>query len=133
MTIPLPDTRSLSDDVREALRLRAVAARAAGFTNDTIAAILGVRLESVSRWVDAAAAGAAREPASSRGGPALVGGRVPRAGSPGQGGRGRDPLGRRDRRPRRSGAAAWLCTAQRAAGASGVRPALPRQYGFHDH
>src|SRR5262245_16543889 len=50
MTIPLPDTRSLSDDVRAALRLRAVAARAAGFANDTVAAILGVRPESVSRW-----------------------------------------------------------------------------------
>jgi len=53
MTIPLPDTRSLSDDVREALRLRAVAAREAGFANDTVAAILGVRSESVSRWFDA--------------------------------------------------------------------------------
>jgi len=53
MAIPLPDTRSLPDDVREALRLRAVAARAAGFANDTVAAILGVRPESVSRWFDA--------------------------------------------------------------------------------
>jgi transposase len=50
MAIPLPDTRSLSDDVRAALRLRAVAARAAGFANDTVAAILGLRPESVSRW-----------------------------------------------------------------------------------
>jgi transposase len=50
MTIPLLDTRSLSDDVRAALRLRAVAAREAGFATDTIAAILGVRPESVSRW-----------------------------------------------------------------------------------
>src|SRR5205807_340078 len=46
----LVDTRSLSDEVREALRLRAVAAREAGFANDTVAAILGVRPESVSRW-----------------------------------------------------------------------------------
>lgn len=50
MAIPLPDTRSLSDEVRAALRLRAVAAREAGFATDTIAAILGVRPESVSRW-----------------------------------------------------------------------------------
>jgi transposase len=50
MTIPLPDTRSLTDEVRAALRLRAVAAREAGFASDTIAAILGVRPESVSRW-----------------------------------------------------------------------------------
>jgi transposase len=50
MAISLLDTRSLSDDVRTALRLRAVAAREAGFATDTIAAILGVRPESVSRW-----------------------------------------------------------------------------------
>lgn len=50
MAIPLPDTRSLTDEVRAALRLRAVAAREAGFATDTIAAILGVRPESVSRW-----------------------------------------------------------------------------------
>src|SRR3981189_2671998 len=50
MTIPLPDPRSLSDEVREALRLRAVAARETGFSNDTVAAILGVRPQSVSRW-----------------------------------------------------------------------------------
>src|SRR5437660_2487494 len=53
MAIPLLDTRSLSDDVRAALRLRAVAAREAGFATDTIAAILGVRPESVSRWFHA--------------------------------------------------------------------------------
>jgi transposase len=50
MAIPLLDTRSLPDEVREALRLRAVAAREAGFATETIAAILGVRPESVSRW-----------------------------------------------------------------------------------
>src|SRR5688572_20060068 len=50
MPIALQDTRSLSDDVREALRLRAVAAREAGYATDTVAAILGVRPESVSRW-----------------------------------------------------------------------------------
>src|SRR5512146_516744 len=50
MTIPLPDTRSLSDEVREALRLRAVAARQAGYSTDTVAAILGVRSETVARW-----------------------------------------------------------------------------------
>lgn len=50
MSIALLDTRSLSDEVREALRQRAVAAREAGFATDTVAAILGVRPESVSRW-----------------------------------------------------------------------------------
>jgi transposase len=53
MAIPLLDTRSLSDEVREALRLRAVAAREAGFATDTVATILGVRPESVSRWFTA--------------------------------------------------------------------------------
>ncbi len=53
MAIQLIDTRSLSDEVREALRLRAVAAREAGFSNDTIAAILGLRPETVSRWFTA--------------------------------------------------------------------------------
>lgn len=50
MAIPLLDTRSLSEDVRTALRLRALAAREAGFATETVAAILGVRPESVSRW-----------------------------------------------------------------------------------
>jgi transposase len=53
MAITLLDTRSLSDEVRAALRLRAVAAREAGFANDTVAAILGVRAESVARWFGA--------------------------------------------------------------------------------
>ena len=53
MTLTLLDTRSLSDEVRTALRLRAVAAREAGFATDTIATILGVRPESVSRWFTA--------------------------------------------------------------------------------
>jgi transposase len=53
MPITLLDTRSLSDDVRAALRLRALAAREAGYPTDTIAAILGVRPETVSRWFTA--------------------------------------------------------------------------------
>lgn len=53
MSITLLDTRCLSDEVREALRLRAVAAREAGFATSTIAAILGVRPETVSRWFSA--------------------------------------------------------------------------------
>jgi transposase len=50
MSMDLPDTRSLRDEVRAALRLRAIAAREAGYANDTVAAILGVRPETVSRW-----------------------------------------------------------------------------------
>jgi transposase len=50
MALQLPDARHLSDEVLEALRLRAVAAHEGGYTEDTLAAILGVRQETVSRW-----------------------------------------------------------------------------------
>jgi transposase len=46
----LPDTRSESDAVLEALRWRAVHARELGYTVVDIAAVLGVREETVSRW-----------------------------------------------------------------------------------
>jgi transposase len=50
MAIELPDGRGESDDVLEALRLRAVRARERGYAVVDIAAILGVREETVSRW-----------------------------------------------------------------------------------
>jgi transposase len=50
MTIELPDGRRESNDVLEALRLRAVHARELGYAVVDIAAILGVREETVSRW-----------------------------------------------------------------------------------
>src|SRR5262249_61422557 len=50
MAIELPDGRCESDDVLEALRLRAVHARGLGYAVGDIAAILGVREETVSRW-----------------------------------------------------------------------------------
>jgi Putative ATPase subunit of terminase (gpP-like) len=50
MAIELPDTRSESDDVLDALRLRAVRARQLGYAIADIAAIPGVREETVSRW-----------------------------------------------------------------------------------
>jgi transposase len=50
MAIELPDGRSESNEVLEALRLRAVAAREKGYAVVDIAAILGVREETVSRW-----------------------------------------------------------------------------------
>jgi transposase len=50
MAIELPDGRRESNDVLEALRLRAVHARELGYTVIDIAAILGVREETVSRW-----------------------------------------------------------------------------------
>jgi transposase len=50
MTIELPDGRRESNEVLEALRLRAVHARELGYPVVEIAAILGVREETVSRW-----------------------------------------------------------------------------------
>jgi transposase len=50
MTVTLPDGRSESNEVLEALRWRAVHARELGFPVVDIAAILGVREETVSRW-----------------------------------------------------------------------------------
>lgn len=50
MAIELPDGRSESNEVLEALRLRAIHARELGYAVVDIAAILGVREESVSRW-----------------------------------------------------------------------------------
>src|SRR5262245_50498600 len=50
MAIELPDGRCESNEVLEALRLRAVHAREQGYAVTDIAAILGVREETVSRW-----------------------------------------------------------------------------------
>src|SRR3954452_13627331 len=50
MAIELPDGRRESNEVLEALRLRAVHARDLGYAVVDIAAILGVREETVSRW-----------------------------------------------------------------------------------
>src|SRR5436305_5907541 len=50
MAIELPDGRCESNDVLDALRLRAVPARELGYAVVDIAAILGVRQETVSRW-----------------------------------------------------------------------------------
>src|SRR6185312_117605 len=49
MVIELPDGRCESNDVLDALRLRAVHAREVGYAVVDIAAILGVREETVSR------------------------------------------------------------------------------------
>ena len=50
MAIELPDGRSESNEVLEALRLRALHARELGYAVVDIATILGVREETVSRW-----------------------------------------------------------------------------------
>lgn len=57
MAISLPDARSLSDAVLEALRLRALRGCELGFTEGEVAELLGVRRETVSRWFAAYTAG----------------------------------------------------------------------------
>jgi transposase len=50
MAIPLPDARELSDEVLEALRLRALHGCQVGLTEVLVAEVLGVARETVSRW-----------------------------------------------------------------------------------
>ena len=50
MAIPLPDARQLSDEVLEALRLRALRGCQLGSTETEMAELLGVSRETVSRW-----------------------------------------------------------------------------------
>jgi transposase len=50
MAISLPDARELSDEVLEALRLRALRGCQLGFTETEIADLLGVRRETVCHW-----------------------------------------------------------------------------------
>jgi transposase len=57
MAISLPDTRQLSDEVLEALRLRALRGCELGFSEADVAELLGVSRETVSRWWTAYAAG----------------------------------------------------------------------------
>jgi transposase len=57
MAISLPDARQLSDEVLEALRLRALHGCEPGFTEADVADRLGVSHETVSRWWTAYADG----------------------------------------------------------------------------
>ena len=57
MAIPLPDARRLSDEVLEALRLRALRGCEMGLSESDVAAMLGVARETVSRWWSAYQAG----------------------------------------------------------------------------
>src|ERR1700716_2536594 len=50
MAVLLPDTRALSDEVLEALRLRAFRGCELGFTEADVADLLGISRETVSRW-----------------------------------------------------------------------------------
>src|SRR5229473_1526647 len=57
MAIPLPDARALSDEVLEAVRLRALHGCASGFTEAEVADLLGVCRETVCHWWSAYAGG----------------------------------------------------------------------------
>jgi transposase len=57
MAITLPDARQLSDEVLEALRLRALRGCELGFSETDVAELLGVSRETVSRWWTAYVAG----------------------------------------------------------------------------
>ena len=57
MAIQLPDARELSDEVLEALRLRALRGCELGFTEADVAGLLGVCRETVCRWWSAYAEG----------------------------------------------------------------------------
>lgn len=50
MAIPLSDARLLSDDALQALRLRALHGLELGYSEVELAALLGVRHETISRW-----------------------------------------------------------------------------------
>src|SRR5947209_785490 len=50
MAVPLPDARQLSDEVLQALRLRAVRGCELGYTESQVADVLGVARETVCRW-----------------------------------------------------------------------------------
>ena len=57
MAVSLPDARELSDEVLEALRLRALHGCELGFTEAEMADLLGVCRETVSHWWSAYAQG----------------------------------------------------------------------------
>jgi transposase len=57
MALPLPDARHLSDEVLEALRLRALRGRELGYTDAALADLLGVARETVCRWGSAFTSG----------------------------------------------------------------------------
>jgi transposase len=50
MALPLPDARQLSDEVLEALRLRALRGCELGFREADLADLLGLSRETISRW-----------------------------------------------------------------------------------
>jgi transposase len=74
MAIELPDGRSLSDEVLQALRLRALRGCEVGFSESDVAELLGVARETVSRWWSAYGTGGVQAlPAERSGRPVGVG------------------------------------------------------------
>jgi transposase len=57
MALLLPDARELSDEVLQALRLRALRGCELGFSETQVAELLGISRETVSRWWSAYVAG----------------------------------------------------------------------------
>jgi transposase len=76
MAISLPDARELSDDILEALRLRALHGCELGFTESQVADLLGVARETVCRWWTAYAQGGLDALPASRTGRPLGSGRA---------------------------------------------------------
>jgi transposase len=76
MAVSLPDARMLSDEVLEALRLRALHGCELGFTETEMADILGVCRETVSRWWSAYAAAGLEALPQQRSGRPLGSGRM---------------------------------------------------------
>ena len=76
MTISLPDARGLSDEVLEALRLRALPGCELGFTETEVADLLGVCRETVCHWWSAYAGGGADALPGERTGRPLGSGRL---------------------------------------------------------
>src|SRR5256885_12098557 len=76
MAVPLPDARELSDEVLEALRLRALRGCELGFTEAEVADLLGVCRETVCRWWSAYAHGGVGALPRPRSGRPLGSGRV---------------------------------------------------------
>ena len=79
MAVSLPDARELSDEVLEALRLRALHGCELGFTEAEVADLLGVCRETVSRWWSAYADGGVDALPHDRTGRPLGSGRIPAA------------------------------------------------------
>src|SRR5436190_19209605 len=82
MALSLLDARQLSDEVLEALRLRALHGCELGFTQADVADLLGVSRETVSRWWTAYADGGLDAIPSDRTGRPVGSGRTSRTNKP---------------------------------------------------